>query len=118
MELVFYNKSGEPIAYCEDGEYIFSFDGVALAYFAEDSIYNYDGKHLGRFSNGWVRDNDGYCAFFTDNASGGPSKPFKKFIPFKAFKDFKPFKSFKEFKPFRPFDSNSWSSKSNIDYFK
>lgn len=77
-DLTFYDANGEPIAYSEDGESIYLFSGEPVAYIEDGSVWNYDGYHLGRFEDGWIRDNDGNAAFFTDLAQGGPLNPLKK----------------------------------------
>jgi hypothetical protein len=109
-QITFYDKYGRAIAYCEDGEHIYTFGGAPVAYIHDDSIYSYGGTHLGFFENGWVRDNAGYCVFFTDNASGGPIKPTKGLEPIKAIKSIKPIKSIKQIRPIRPIPRNGWSS--------
>lgn len=115
---VFYNQHGQAVAYAENDECIYLYTGTPVAYFDDDSVYSFSGKHLGWFENGWILDNNGYCVFFTDNADGGPMKPFKKFEPFKKFRKFEPFKHFKEFKPTKASIKNSWSELSDDDFFK
>ena len=117
MDIVFYDRNGKPCAYSEDGTHIYLYSGKPVAHIEENSIFSYLGKHLGWLEDGWVRDNDGFCVFFTDNCSGGPSKPFKKSKPFKGFKSFRPFKGFKNFKPFRRSKKNSWSDIDAKDFF-
>lgn len=72
MDITFYDRTGRPIAYTSDGKHIFTFRGKAVAYVDKDSVYSYSGAHLGRFVDGWVRDNGGRCVFFTENARGRP----------------------------------------------
>ncbi|EON70472.1 4-fold beta flower protein [Lysinibacillus sphaericus] len=116
-DLVFYNSSGVPIAYCEDEENIYLYNGKPAAYFYNDSIYSFKGKHLGRFNNGWFRDNNGYCVFFTENASGGPFKPMKSMTPIKSMKSMKPIKSVKFMRPMKPMNSSNWSKLSSEIFF-
>ena len=119
MDLNFFDKNGKPIAYTEDGEHIYLFSGTPVAYIYEDAIYSFSGVQLGWFEDGWVRDLQGQCVFFTEKASGnGPFKPFKKFLPFKGFKKFLPFKGFRQFKKFKPFNHNTWSQLSGSLFFK
>jgi hypothetical protein len=75
MEKTFYDRSGRPVAYSDDGVHMHNFSGHAIGHMHEDSIYDYSGKHLGWFVNGWVRDHSGRCVMFTDESSGGPVIP-------------------------------------------
>lgn len=118
MKIVFYNASGEPIAYTEDGVHIYLFDGKPVAYIDRDSIYSYSGKHLGWYIDGWIKDNNGDCVFFTEEAKGGPVKPVKGVKPVKSVKQVKPVKSVKEVKPVRPVRSLSWSSVLSDAFFR
>jgi hypothetical protein len=116
-ELTFYNKTGKPIAYTQDGEHIYLFNGSPVAYFHGGSVYSYKGKHLGRFNKGWIRDNNGRCAFFTTEATGGPIKPIKGIKPIKSVKSIKPIKSIKQMRPMKPMSSLSWSDYSSDSFF-
>lgn len=116
--LTFYNQFGQAIAYIYEDEHVYLHTGKPVAYFDGDSVYSFSGKHLGWFENGWILDNDGYYVFFTNDADGGPTKPFKKFEPFKNFREFKPFKNFREFKPTKAPLKSSWSEFSDDDFFE
>ena len=114
--MVFYNRNGIPIAYDEDGIYLFS--GRPVAYIYQDTVFNYSGKQLGWFSNGWIRDLSGRCVFFSDNATGfGPLKPLKRVIPKKALKMLKPLKGVRQVKHVRALDSMAWSPLSGEVFF-
>lgn len=117
-DLVFYNSYGDPIAYCEDGEHIYLYNGEPVAYFHNDSVYSFDGDHLGWFEQGWVRDNNGDCVFYSDNAQGGPVKPIKSIRPIKSVKSIKPIKSVKSIKPIKAIKSLSWSQLSSDIFFR
>jgi len=47
MTLEFYDYQGQPFSYCEDGETIYPYAGIPIAYIYEDSIYSFNGRHLG-----------------------------------------------------------------------
>ncbi len=117
METTFYNIHGDPIAYSENGIDVYLFDGKPVAYIDDTSIYSFDGKHLGWFIKGWVRDHHGFCVFFTQNASGGPMKSIKSIKPIKSFKMTKPVKNVKEQKPNKPIESLNWSPHSDQNFF-
>lgn len=109
-EISLYDSSGTAIAYIAEDLTLYLWSGKPVAYLDQDisggfHIYGFNGKHLGWFVGGVIRDHQGY-------AVGAVYEVFiipPRFEPFKQFKQFKPFKSFKEFAPFRPFFINTWS---------
>ena len=110
-EISLFDGRGKAVAYIslDDELTIYLWSGKPVAYLDKDSaggyhIYGFNGKHLGWFVRGVIRDHEGdaACAIKERLDSTG-------FEPFKAFKQFKAFKAFKEFAPFRPFFSNDWS---------
>lgn len=117
MDIVFYNRTGRPIAYLSDDKHIFTFDGRAVAYLDRDSVYSYPGAHLGWFAAGWIRDQNGDCVFFTKDARGGPVKPVKGVKPVKSVKSVKPVKGVKQVRPVKPVRSLSWSDLSGPQFF-
>jgi hypothetical protein len=118
MEIVFYSRNGRPIAYTQDGIHIYLFSGKPVAYLHEDSVYSFSGKHLGRFNEGWVRANNGYCVFFTENARGVPVRPVRIVKPVKGVKRIKPVKGVREIRPIRPVRKQSWSELSSESFFE
>jgi hypothetical protein len=118
MDITFYDLHGNPTAYTEDGEHIYLFSGKPVAYIDHSSVYSYDGRHLGRYENGWIRDNHGSGALFTAHASGGPTKPMKQLTPIRGIKGIRPIKSIKQLKPLRAIDSFSWSECSGPRFFE
>lgn len=118
MEFTFYDVGGRPVAYCDDGRHIYEFSGLSLAYFEGDSIYAFNGQHLGWWDRGWVRDHEGALVFFTDFAVGvGPPLPAKQPRPAKGFKNAPPAPAFKHVKPVRVGDSWGWSFRSGMLFF-
>jgi hypothetical protein len=111
-EITFFDKSGTPCAYVdiEDEQTIYLWGGEPVAYLEDDSIYGFNGKHLGWFTQGIIWDHEGYAVGFIE----GTIQMFTKFEPYKSYKRFKPFKSFKEFSPFKPFFTDRWSRNSLI----
>ena len=75
--MTLYDRNGTPAAYIDsDGEHIYLFDGKPAAYLNEDAVYGFGGTQYGWFEKGWIRDLDGYCVMFTDEArTQGPAKP-------------------------------------------
>lgn len=117
MALDFYDASGRPHAYSDDGETIYTFGGRPVAFLDGDSVYSFSGKHLGFFENGQVWDHSGCTVLFTDGASGGPLKPLKSLKPLKGLKQLKPLKGLKQIKPLKPLKGMSWGSISAEDFF-
>lgn len=119
MALVFYDHTGRPTAYTENSDVLYSFNGRPVAYLDGDSLYSFSGKHLGWFDQGWVRDHQGACVFFTDHAAGsGPVKPVKHVLPVKSVKNVLPVRGAKNVKPVRSVDGLSWSRLSGDAFFQ
>jgi hypothetical protein len=118
MEKTFYDRSGRPVAYSEDGTHIHGYSGHALGHVHEDSIYDYSGKHLGWFIDGWVRDHSGRCVFFTDEASGDPVMPWKGIQPTRVVKQIPPAKGVKKAKPGERKILPFWSALTGVQFFE
>lgn len=107
-ELSLYDAQGRAAAYLDptSGLTFYLWTGEPVAYLEEESVFGFNGKHLGWFHNGTVYDNEGNVvvapasAFRTAVEAASPRSP----------KQFKPFKGFKEFKPFKPYFGFSWAS--------
>jgi hypothetical protein len=110
MSLAFYDRNGRPYAYSDDGEHIFTFGGRPVGYLANGSIYRFDGRHVGRFESGLLRDSSGSAILFTQGAVGGPMKPMRSMLPMKSMKQMKPMKGMRQMTPMRPMSTMSWSS--------
>ena len=118
MSYTFYNKKGSLIAYTEDSCHVFSFIGDPLAYINDDSVYTYEGKHLGFYQDGWIRDNDGMCVFFTKDAKSGPPLAMKDIGPVKSQKSKIPVKKPREQPLKKPDIKQVWSELSSAKFFK
>jgi len=117
--LTFYNKNGKATAYLDDdNESIFLYNGLPVAWLSDDTVYSYSGKVLGWFQDGWIRDLNGNCVFFSDSASGGPAKPAKQAKPARGAKSARPAKGARHARPAKAAKSDSWSSLSNESFFK
>lgn len=118
MVTTFYNKHGVAIFYTEDQEHLYLYTGTPVGYFRDDSVYSFSGRHLGRFTDGWIRDNSGACVFFTEDASGGPVRPVRGIRPVRGVRGVKPVKGVRSVKPVRPVKSTSWSQFTSKDFFE
>lgn len=111
QDISLFNSDGEPIAYIDTRDQdntIYLWHGKPVAYFSNENIYGFNGKHLGWWDDGVIHDHDGNVIAATKKRINS----FTKFEGFKAFKEFKPFKAFKEFVPFKQFVRNNWSANS------
>lgn len=118
MSFTFYNYEGRAIAYTDDGETIYLYTGEPVAYIYDDSIYTFDGYHIGWIGEGWIRDHDGNAAFFSERATGGPLKPLKQLKPLKGVKRIKQVKYVRRIKPIKPYSKFTWSELSDESFFE
>ena len=107
-EITLYDSDGEADAYIDtdDEMTIYLWKGKPVAYLDSDSIYGFNGKHLGWFEDGIIWDHKGYAVGFIK----GAVNKFTKFEKFKGFKKFKPFKSFQQLEPIKPIYKSQWSN--------
>ena len=116
--MVFYDNHGRPTAYTEDDIHIYLFTGEPVAYLHEDTVYGYNGRQFGWFHDGWIRDLNGNCVFFTENATGsGPIKPVKHVCPVKCVKRVKPVKHIKRVRRIKAVKKLNWSQLSGVVFF-
>ncbi|MGL4874001.1 MAG: 4-fold beta flower protein [Clostridium sp.] len=108
--MVFYNQRGRAICYTEDNEHIFLFSGEPVAYINGNSVYGFNGEHLGWFENGWILDHVCYYKYFSEIATGGPVKPVKHVKPVKCVKRVRPVKCVKRVRPVKCVKHLRWSS--------
>ena len=109
-EISLFDSQGKPVAYIAENLTIFLWSGKPVAYLDNDDdsgfhIYGFNGKHLGWFVHGVVRDHKG-------NAVGAVSSAFSsatEYEPYKSYKQYEPYKSYKEYAPHRPAFSKIWS---------
>ncbi|MGE5041331.1 MAG: 4-fold beta flower protein [Candidatus Levyibacteriota bacterium] len=108
---VIYNRYGHPMFRLFGNGRIVTFQGKSAGFIKGDSLYNYEGKHVGWYSDGLIRDHQGLVVGFGQRVTDGikPFLPFKQFKPFPSPLEFEPFRPFTEFEPFRPFKSFYWS---------
>ncbi|MBD5458707.1 MAG: hypothetical protein HDR27_09085 [Lachnospiraceae bacterium] len=115
----FYDSRGNPIAYTQDGEYIYLSNGNPAAYISGNKVYGLNGHHLGWFENGWIRDKRGYCVFYADNVhSVRAVKPAKHVLPVKSVRHVLPVKSVKQVSLSNEVNNSSWSNLSNESFFR
>lgn len=108
-ETSLFDSSGQPVAYVAEELTIYLWSGKPVAYLYPDSgklhVYGFNGKHLGWFVKGIVRNHEG-------DAVGAVKEVFTSSVeyePYKAYKEYKPYKSYREYAPYQPYLSRNWS---------
>jgi hypothetical protein len=108
-ETALFDGRGRVVAYVADDLTIYLWSGNPVAYLDRDSgdgfhVYGFNGKHLGWFARGIVRDHvgKGACAVREVLSS-------TEMEPIKSIKEIQPIKNINEIAPIRPIFSNSWS---------
>ncbi len=106
-EIDLYSKNGEALAYIDldDDFIIYMWNGTPVAYIDEDSIYGFNGKHLGWFQNGIIWDNKGYAVGYME----GVFTTSFKILPIKSIKQITPIKSIPQIPPILPIFKKQWS---------
>ena len=96
-EVTLFDRRGSPVAYLDtsDALTIYLWRGMPVAYLYADSIYGFNGRHLGWLRDGKVRDHKGRVAGFTKGAVNivtqvEPVKPVKQVKPVKAVRQVPP----------------------------
>ncbi len=69
-----YSKSGWPIGWLSE-DVIYDVTGEARAFVADNSVCSYEGKLLGGFGDGYLRDPLGDAVGYVEGAKGGPPLP-------------------------------------------
>ncbi len=112
-EVSLYDKDGNAVAYIatNDDWTIYLWDGKPVAYIINDGqtlhVYGFNGKHLGWYVNGIIRDHDGNVVGFK---KGAVSNIYEKYENYKGYKEYKPYKTYREYAPYQPYFSTKFSS--------
>jgi hypothetical protein len=109
-EVSLFNGSGKADAYIavDDELTIYLWGGKPVAYLEKDSaggyhVYGFNGKHLGWFVKGVLRDHEGNASCAVKEVLNST-----EYEPYKAYKQYKPYKSYTQYAPYRPAFSNSF----------
>ena len=107
-DLSLFDGKGRASAYITDDLTVYLWSGEPVAYLERDRgrefhVHGFNGKHLGWFVGGVVRDHEGNAACATREAISNPQPE-----PLKSLKSLKPLKSLKELAPLRPLFSLQW----------
>ena len=109
-EVTLFNGASKADAYIAvDGELtIYLWGGKPVAYLEKDSsggyhVYGFNGKHLGWFVKGIIRDHEGKASCATNEAMNSTA-----YEPYKAYKQYKPHKAYTQYAPYRPYFSSAF----------
>ena len=111
MQETLFDSKGNPIAYLDfdDDNTFYLWNGTPVAYLSSNNtIYGFNGKHLGWYEKGIIRNLLGEKNGFNKSALG----VFPKYEPYKSYKSYKPYKAYKEYAQYKPFYSFSVSNES------
>ncbi|MDN7865052.1 hypothetical protein QZM19_16810 [Burkholderia multivorans] len=111
--LALYQKNGAVYAWLDETSgRILDLRGKNLAFVDGDSVYGWNGRHIGWWQDGHIRDQNGAVAMFTDVASNlGVVAPVKAVRPVQPIKSIAPIRPVKSVKPIRPVRQLSWAAK-------
>jgi hypothetical protein len=106
-EFSFFDSRGRASAYLDlgDGLTFFLWSGEPVAYLVGDSIYGFNGRHLGWYKEGMVFDHDG-------DVVAAPASAFLTAVeaaPIRGLKALKPLKRLRELEPPKALFGRSWS---------
>ena len=101
-----YDDAGEAVAYIDtdDEMNIYLWKGRSVAYLDDESVYGFNGKHLGWFKKGIIWDRKGYVVGFIE---GAVSK-LTKLERLKGLQKLTPLKSLQQLEPLEPLQKTKW----------
>jgi hypothetical protein len=102
----FFDSRGTAVAYFDDDGTAYLWSGEPAAYRDEDSLFGFNGIHLGWLHDDGIYDHEGNLVAAVAERFKGPVQP----APFKSLKGLKPFKAFRELKPLKPLFVLTWST--------
>lgn len=90
MEIIFFDREGTAICYCDDAEEIYFFDGTPAGLLDSGYLFTFGGKNIGWLEDGVVRNLDGSIVLFTQDAIQDFALPAMRSIPGKSGKRIPP----------------------------
>jgi hypothetical protein len=112
-QISLYDSQGNAVAYIDtdDGNTIYLWGGRPVAYLYSDNanvnVYSFNGKHLGWYINGILRDHSGDAVGFI---KGAVSSIYLKYESYKGYKEYKPYKGHREYTPYKPYFTSNFSN--------
>lgn len=121
QEITLFDSEGEAIAYIDaaDADWtIYLWDGTPVAYLDSEgdafAMYGFNGKHLGWYEDGMVRDRDGSLVGFRE----GRAQVYTRYPPYKSAKQYKPYPAYREPAAYKPYYSNQFSSEPLLHFLR
>lgn len=111
MEESLFDVLGRPTAYIsyDDENTIYLWDGRPVAYQEPDkTVYGFDGKHLGWYEDGLIRNINGEIVGFNRLAAD----VYIGYEPYKSYKHYRPYRRYKEYPHYKPYYKYSKSKES------
>ncbi len=95
------------------------FSGRNIGFLSGDNLYNDEGRHVGWYEGGIMRDHGGFCTGFGENVTDQlhPLLPVRQLKPVPALPRFEPLRPPKRLSPLKPYKSFRWSNFDPIDLF-
>lgn len=105
-----YDQRGSVYAWLHLNGHICGLEGENLAFVDGDSVYDWYGKHVGWWQDGYIRDDNGAIAMFTEEAKNlGFTMPMLQHRPPHPIKPLSPHKPVESLKPSKPKRLVAWS---------
>ncbi|PWV45355.1 4-fold beta flower protein [Chitinophaga sp. S165] len=111
QDIALFNKDGKATAYIDtkdEDRTIYLYSGEPVAFLSEADVYGFNGKHLGWYEKGIIRDHKGDKIGATKKASTG----YTQYEPYKSYKQRKPYIGHKSYPPYKPYFYSSWTDSS------
>lgn len=107
-----YDQAGDVYAWLHETGKIYGLDGENLAFIDTNSVYTWDGTHVGWWQDGHIRDEAGRVALFTSQAENlGVVRPVRAVRPVRPVRAVSPVKPLKDVKPVRPVKQLVWATR-------
>lgn len=105
-----YDRTGRVYAWLHETEKIYGLNGANLAFIADDSVYAWNGTHVGWWQDGHIRDRSGSVALFTADAESlGVARPARSARPAAPARSASPARPARSARPARPAKRTSWA---------
>lgn len=113
-----YDRHGEAIVHIK-GNTIYTISGVPVAFLQREYVYAYNGAQLGTYENGWLRDLQGSCVFFSEHVSGiGPVPPVPRVPPIPSVPRVPPVPPIPQIPHVKVIPRSSWSTTEGSQFFQ
>ena len=113
-----YDRLGEAIVHIKDNT-IYTISGIPVAFLQHEYVYAYSGVQLGTYENGWLRDLQGSCVFFSDHVAGvGPVPPVPRVPPVPSVPKIPPVPPVPQIPHVKAVPGLSWSAIEGSQFFQ